>query len=75
MRSLRLTGKAIFGGDDSSIEARWAQVVKKPGLIRSEVSLQGLTAVNAWAGDWPGALAGWRPRVASSAAFCCVARA
>jgi photosystem II stability/assembly factor-like uncharacterized protein len=50
MRSLRLTGKAIFGGDDSSIEARWAQVVKKPGLIRSEVSLQGLTAVNAWDG-------------------------
>ena len=50
MRSLRLTGKAVFGGDDFSIEARWAQVVKKPGLIRSELSLQGLTAVNAWDG-------------------------
>ena len=34
----------------STIEASWAQVVKRPGMIRSEVSLQGLTAVDAWDG-------------------------
>jgi photosystem II stability/assembly factor-like uncharacterized protein len=50
IRSLRLTGTAVFGGGDFKIEAQWASLRKKPGLVRSEVSLQGLTAVNAWDG-------------------------
>ncbi len=50
IRSLRLTGTAVFGGGDFKIEAQWAQVAKRPGMVRSEVSLQGLTAVNAWDG-------------------------
>jgi photosystem II stability/assembly factor-like uncharacterized protein len=50
VRSLRLTGTAVFGGGDFRIEAQWASLRKKPGLIRTEVSLQGLTAVNAWDG-------------------------
>ena len=35
LKSLRLTGKAVFGGGDFSIEARWAQLQKRPGMIRS----------------------------------------
>jgi outer membrane lipoprotein-sorting protein len=50
LKSLRLTGKAVFGGGDFSLEARWAQLQKRPGMIRSEVTLQGLTAVEAYDG-------------------------
>src|SRR5437773_2738494 len=50
IHSVRTTGKTIFGGDDWSIEAVWAQVQKRPGMVRSETTLQGLTAVDAWDG-------------------------
>ena len=50
LRSLRLTGSIVFGGGDFKIEAQWASLAKKPGMIRSELSLQGLTQVTAWDG-------------------------
>ncbi len=48
IKTLRLTGRIVFGGGDFSIDAAWAQVQKRGGLLRSEVTLQGLTAVNAY---------------------------
>ncbi|MFN2634748.1 MAG: sialidase [Thermoanaerobaculia bacterium] len=50
MRSLRLTGKAVLGFGETQIEAGWGQIQKRPGMIRTEVTLQGLTAVDAWDG-------------------------
>ncbi len=51
LQSLRLTGRAVFAGrGGSKIEMAWAQVQKRPGKIRSEVTRQGLTAVQAWNG-------------------------
>ncbi|MGH9400361.1 MAG: VPS10 domain-containing protein, partial [Thermoanaerobaculia bacterium] len=50
IRSLRLTGKAVFGFGDSQIEASWGLLQKRPGKIRTEVTLQGLTAVDAYDG-------------------------
>ena len=38
IHSLRLTGKAIFGTDEFPIEAAWAQLLKRPGMIRTEVT-------------------------------------
>jgi photosystem II stability/assembly factor-like uncharacterized protein len=53
LKTLRLTGRVVFSGTGrrgSAIEAAWAQVQKRPGLFRSEVTRQGLTAVQAWNG-------------------------
>ncbi|HEU0035439.1 MAG TPA: hypothetical protein VFQ53_32740 [Kofleriaceae bacterium] len=50
LKTLKLTGRIVFGGGDFSIDAEWAQVQKRPGLVRSEVTLQGLTAVQAYDG-------------------------
>src|SRR5438552_7292284 len=50
VKSLRLTGKAQFGGGDFNVEAGYALVVKRPGMLRLEVSLQGLTQVVAYDG-------------------------
>jgi photosystem II stability/assembly factor-like uncharacterized protein/outer membrane lipoprotein-sorting protein len=51
IHSLRLTGKAVFTFGDNAIEASWAMLQKRPGKIRVEVSLQGLTAVDAYDGQ------------------------
>jgi photosystem II stability/assembly factor-like uncharacterized protein len=66
--ALRLTGRAVFGGGDFSIEAAWGQVLKRAGqagqagqagragqlgqlgMVRSEMTLQGLTQVSAYDG-------------------------
>ena len=50
IQSLRLTGKVQFGGANFSIDAAYAVLVKRPGRIRSETTLQGLTAVEAYDG-------------------------
>jgi len=50
IRSLRLTGTVTFGGGDFKIEAGWGQVQRRPGQIRTEITLQGVTAVNAFDG-------------------------
>ena len=47
IRSLRLTGKVSFSFGDNQIEAGWGQLQKRPGLFRTETTLQGLTAVEA----------------------------
>ena len=46
IQSLRLTGKVRFG----STEAPVGRVLKRPGLMRGEFTLQGLTAVEAYDG-------------------------
>jgi photosystem II stability/assembly factor-like uncharacterized protein len=50
LRSLRFTGTAVFGGGDFRIEADLGFVAARPGRVRSELSLQGLTNVTAWDG-------------------------
>jgi len=50
IKSMRLTGRVAFGGGDFSIDAEWAQVQKRGGSMRNEVTLQGLTAVTAYDG-------------------------
>ncbi len=53
LKTLRLTGRAVFAGmarRGATIETAWAQMQKRPGKIRSEVTRQGLTAVQAWNG-------------------------
>ena len=54
LKSLRVTGKVTFGGNGFSLEAQWAQVQKGPLRLRNEVTIQGLTAVQAFDGQ-----AGW----------------
>ncbi len=55
IRSLRLTGKVVFGGEGWSIEMGFAQLSKRPGMVRVDASAQGLTAVRAFDGK-----EGWR---------------
>ncbi len=50
IRSLRATGKVVFGGGEFSIEAGFGLLQKRPGMIRSERTIQGLTAVEAFDG-------------------------
>src|SRR5213593_2758517 len=50
IKSVRATGKALLGGEEYSIEAQWAQVQKRPGMVRNETTLQGLSDVEAWDG-------------------------
>ena len=50
IRSLRLTGRAVFGEGDFAIEAAWAKLAIRPGTVRIETTLQGLTSVEALEG-------------------------
>ena len=53
LQTLRLTGRAVFSGGGrggGKVELDWAQVQQRPGKFRSEVTRQGLTAVQAWNG-------------------------
>src|SRR6266511_2393886 len=56
IKSLRATGKAVFGGGEFSIEAAWGLLQKRPGMIRNEITLPGLTAGEASDGQ-----GGWSP--------------
>jgi hypothetical protein len=49
IQSLRLTGRIVFTGD-YGFEAQFIEVIKRPGQIRDELSVQGLTAVQSWDG-------------------------
>src|SRR5215471_17973557 len=55
LKSLRLVGKVTFGSGDFSIELIWTTLFKRQGMIREEVSIQGLTAITAYDGK-----AGWQ---------------
>jgi photosystem II stability/assembly factor-like uncharacterized protein len=50
IKSLRLTGKIVLGGDGGSVEAEWGAVQARPGKVRSETTVQGLTQVSAYDG-------------------------
>jgi len=51
LRSMRFTGRVQFGGRrDFKLVAAWGEVVKRPGMIRDETTLQGLTSVQAFDG-------------------------
>src|SRR6267378_3994430 len=50
LQTLKVTGRVFFGGDDFSITAQFAQVFKRPNQIRREITLQGLTAIDAYDG-------------------------
>src|SRR5437667_4552403 len=50
LQSLRLVGKISFGSGGSSIDLTWTALLKRPGMIREEASLQGLTGVSAYDG-------------------------
>ncbi len=51
IRSIRYTGKVILGGGDRTFEAAWGEVLKRPGMIRAEMTQQGLTGVQAFDGN------------------------
>ena len=54
LKSLRLTGKAMFGWN-GTFQGEWALLVKRPGMQRQEFSLQGMSSVDAYDGK-----EGWR---------------
>ncbi len=51
IKSLRATGKVVLGGGEFAIEEAWGRLQKRPGMIRSEITLQGLTSVEAFDGQ------------------------
>src|SRR5438067_8419740 len=53
LKSVRLTGKVLVS--QGQIEFRYVQTKKRPGEIRSEATLQGMTAIQAYDGK-----EGWR---------------
>lgn len=48
VKSMRMTGRAVLGGEGFSIDAAWGMVQKRPGMLRTELTFQGLTQVNAY---------------------------
>src|SRR5258706_240552 len=54
LKTLRLTGRVFFTGfsrgSGGKVESAWAQIQTRPGKYRSEITRQGLTAVQAWDG-------------------------
>jgi outer membrane lipoprotein-sorting protein len=51
VQSLRTRGKIFSGQGDFSIELAYVQTIKRPGMIRQEYSVQGLTSVSAYDGS------------------------
>src|SRR5262252_2729161 len=49
--SLRLGGKITFSFGDQAFELLWSRTTRKPGMVREEASLQGLTAISAHDGQ------------------------
>lgn len=47
IKTLRMQGQLIFGGN---FKLAYTQLLKRPGKVREEASLQGLTQVQAWNG-------------------------
>jgi hypothetical protein len=55
IRSLRETGRFEIGGDGFSAKMGFTALAKRPDMLRSEISFQGLTAITAYDGT-----VGWR---------------
>jgi photosystem II stability/assembly factor-like uncharacterized protein len=51
VQNLKTSGKVVFGDSDFAINAQFAQVRKRPVAIRTEVTFQGLTAIDAYDGQ------------------------
>jgi photosystem II stability/assembly factor-like uncharacterized protein len=51
VQNLKTSGKVVFGDSDFAINAQFAQVRKRPASIRTEVTFQGLTAIDAYDGQ------------------------
>jgi len=51
IQSLRTSGKMFIGEGSYSVEASYTQMIKRPGMFRGEVGLQGLTSVGAYDGS------------------------
>ncbi|MFL5406372.1 MAG: VPS10 domain-containing protein, partial [Myxococcales bacterium] len=51
LQNLRVSGKVVFGDQDFAINAQFAQLRKRPSSIRTEVTFQGLTAIDAFDGQ------------------------
>src|SRR6202043_3677452 len=50
IHSMRFTGRIVFGGGDRQIQGEFGQLQRRPGAVRTEVTLQGLTQVQAYDG-------------------------
>src|SRR5262252_8753190 len=50
LHSLRLDGKISFGDGDFRIDLGWSALFKRPGMLREDASLQGLTGISAYDG-------------------------
>jgi photosystem II stability/assembly factor-like uncharacterized protein len=50
LQSVRFTGRALSGFGGFQQESGWAELIARPGKIRSETTLQGLTQVDAYDG-------------------------
>jgi photosystem II stability/assembly factor-like uncharacterized protein/outer membrane lipoprotein-sorting protein len=50
LSSLELSGKLTVGVGDQSFDLTWKRFIKRPGMVRDEASLQGLTAVTSFDG-------------------------
>src|SRR5437764_4146174 len=51
VQNLKVSGQAFLGGDDFTITDEFAQVRKRANQIRTEVTLQGLTGIDAYDGQ------------------------
>lgn len=51
IQSLRTSGKMFIGEGSYSVEASYTQMIRRPGMFRGEVGLQGLTSVGAYDGS------------------------
>jgi photosystem II stability/assembly factor-like uncharacterized protein len=50
LKTLRLTGKAVFGDANFSLTAAWGQAYARPLRTRDEVTVQGITAIDGFDG-------------------------
>jgi photosystem II stability/assembly factor-like uncharacterized protein len=51
LQSVRFTGKLVFShGPNFAFHTRWAEVIQRPGSVREESTVQGLTKVDAFDG-------------------------
>jgi outer membrane lipoprotein-sorting protein len=51
IQSLRTTGKFHVGGGDFSLDIPYRELIRRPGMYRQEVQIQGLTSISAFDGE------------------------
>ena len=50
LKSIRSSGKAVFGWGDGAMEMQWREEISRPGQVRDEMTVQGLTQIDAYDG-------------------------